>query len=84
MISKLREDLLRNISRETSGYYYEAGRTIDEAKKVTAAVRAMKKRDLELKKFTVYEDRFQIPLGMGIGLLLLYTVLLVKRKGRRI
>ncbi|HUT65907.1 MAG TPA: VWA domain-containing protein [Spirochaetota bacterium] len=84
VISRLRNDLLRTISRETYGYYYKAGRTVDEAKKVTAAVRAMKKRDLELKRFTVYEDRFQIPLGVGIGLLLLYISILVKKNGKRL
>ena len=57
---------------------------MDEAKKVTAAVRVMKKRDLELKRFTVYEDRFQIPLGVGIGLLLLYIGILMKKKGKRL
>jgi Ca-activated chloride channel family protein len=83
VISTLQEDLLRTIARETSGYYYKAGRTVDEAKKVIAAVRAMKKRDLEITRFTVYEDRFQVPLSIGIGLLFLYTGVSVRRKTRR-
>jgi Ca-activated chloride channel family protein len=82
VISTLREDLLRTIARETSGYYYGAGRTVDEAKKVIATVRTMKKRDLELTRFTVYEDRFQIPLGIGISLLFLYTGVSMRKKGK--
>jgi Ca-activated chloride channel family protein len=79
VISTLRDDLLRSIARETSGVYYQVDRTVDEAKKIIAALRDMKKRDLQTKRFTVYEDRFQIPLGAGIGLLLLYVFLLARR-----
>ncbi|MBN2323628.1 MAG: VWA domain-containing protein [Spirochaetes bacterium] len=81
VISTLRDDILRSISRETSGAYYQADRTVDEAKKMIAAVRDMKKRDLQTKRFTVYEDRFQIPLGAGIWLFLLYVFLLTRRSG---
>jgi len=81
VISAMRDDLLRSISRETSGAYYQADRTVDEAKKMVAAVRDMKKRELQTKRFTVYEDRFQMPLGAGIGLLLLYVFLATKGSG---
>jgi len=42
----------------------------------------MKKRELETKRYTVYEERFQISLAAGLILLILYMVRSV-RAGRR-
>jgi Ca-activated chloride channel family protein len=78
VISKLGDDLLQRISQQTGGRYYEAGTRITETKKILDEVASMKKRDLEVKKFTVWEDRFQIPLGIGIVLLLLYIYTTVR------
>jgi Ca-activated chloride channel family protein len=72
VISRLGADLLQRISQQTGGRYYEAGTRVTETKKILNEVASMKKRDLEVKRFTVWEDRFQIPLGIGIILLLLY------------
>jgi Ca-activated chloride channel family protein len=78
VISKLRDDMLRRISQQTGGRYYEAGIKVTETRKILAEVANMKKRDLELKKFTVWEDRFQIPLGVGIVFLLFYIYTTVR------
>jgi Ca-activated chloride channel family protein len=73
VISRLGDDLLQRISQQTGGRYYEAGTRVTETKKILNEVASMKKRDLEVNRFTVWEDRFQIPLGIGIILLLLYV-----------
>ncbi|UCB44963.1 MAG: VWA domain-containing protein [Spirochaetota bacterium] len=72
VISRLRDDILQRISQQTGGRYYEAGARVIETKKILVEVANMKKRDLEVKRFTVWEDRFQIPLGIGILFLLFY------------
>jgi Ca-activated chloride channel family protein len=72
VISRLEDDILRRISQQTGGRYYEAGTRVTETRKILAEVANMMKRDLEVNKFTVWEDRFQIPLGVGILFLLFY------------
>ena len=80
VISRLSDDLLKEIAEKTKGYYFEAGAGLNEIGRFLSTVNAMKKRELETKKYTVYEERFQIPLGIGILFLLLYAVTAVKTK----
>ncbi|MCK4803692.1 MAG: VWA domain-containing protein [Spirochaetes bacterium] len=82
VISKLDDSLLKEIAEKTGGYYFEAGERMNEIRKFLSTVQAMKKRELETKKYTVYEERFQIPLSMGILFLLLYIFRTVKTKRR--
>ncbi len=82
VISKLRDDLLKEIAEKTNGYYFEAGTGMGEIPKFLSTVNSMKKRELETKRYTVYEERFQFPLGIGLLFLLLsvFTSLKTKRE----
>ncbi len=81
VISKLRDDLLKTISQETNGYYFETGKTSNEIKRFLSTLESMKKRELETKRYTVYEERFQIPLAVGILLIFLYILTTVRMRG---
>lgn len=80
VISSLQENLLRGISEQTGGYYFRADRTYNEVDKFLSSLETMKKRDIETKKFTVFEERFQIPLGCGILFFFLYVFSLVRTR----
>jgi len=83
VISALDEDNLKGISESTNGYYFKAGNTHDAVRKFLSTLNTLEKREIETKKYTVYEERYQIPLGTGILFLLLYllTVMKVKKAG---
>jgi Ca-activated chloride channel family protein len=80
VISSLQENLLRGVAEQTGGYYFRAGRSHDEAEKVRTSLETLKKREIETKKFTVYEERFQIPLGCGILFFFLYVFSLTRSR----
>ena len=82
VISKLREDLLKDISLRTKGSYLKAGKTYGEISKLLSSIESLKKRELETKKYTLYEDRFQIPLLFAIISIMLYISVSVKVKRR--
>ncbi len=72
VISSLDETVLKSIADTTGGYYFRAGKSFNEVTKLLSALETMKKREIETKKYTVYEERFQIPLTLGILFLFLY------------
>ncbi len=78
VISSLDETVLKRIADTTGGYYFRAGTSYNEVNKLLGALETMKKREIETKKYTVYEERFQIPLALGILFLLLYIFTLVR------
>ena len=80
VISRLADDLLKEIAQKTNGYFIEAGGGLNEVGKFLAIVNAMKKRELETKKYTVYEERFQIPLGVGMLFLIFFITSTLKTK----
>jgi Ca-activated chloride channel family protein len=82
VISRLEDRMLKEIADKTDGYYFEAGEKMNEIRRFLSTVQVMKKRELETKEYTVYEERFQIPLALGIFFLLLYIYSTVKTKSR--
>jgi len=78
VISSLDETLLKSIADTTGGFYFRAGKSFNEVNKLLGALETMKKREIETKKYTVYEERFQVPLALGILFLLLYIFTLLK------
>jgi len=80
IISRLSDEYLKEIAEKTDGYYFEAGEQMNEIFKFQATVNAMKKRELETKRYTVYEERYQIPLALGILFVVLFSLLSVKTK----
>ncbi len=84
ILSRLSDEYLKEIAEKTDGYYFEAGEQMNEIYKFQATVAAMKKRELETKKYTVYEERYQIPLALGILFVMLFSFLSVKTKRSRL
>jgi Ca-activated chloride channel homolog len=82
VISRLGDSLLKEIAEKTQGYYFEAGGVVNEIGRFHAAMASMKKRELETKRFTVYEERFQFPLALGMVLLVISALRSVRSKGR--
>jgi len=82
VISSLNDHLLKLISEETQGYYFEAQEKLNEITKLLGAINNMKKRELETKRYTVYEERFQFPLGLGLIFVIFYSLQTVKSKRR--
>jgi Ca-activated chloride channel family protein len=82
VISRLDDTLLKEIAEKTQGYYFEAGAAVNEISRFTAAVASMKKRELETKKYTVYEERFQFPLALGTFFLVLSMLRSVRTRGK--
>lgn len=80
ILSRLSDEHLKEIAEKTDGYYFEAGEQMNEIFKFLATVNAMKKRELETKRYTVYEERYQIPLALGILFVVLFSLLSVKTK----
>lgn len=72
VITRLHEETLRIISEKTGGYYISVSDDFLETRKLLSTINSMKKRELEKNQYTVYEERFYIPLGFAIIFLFLY------------
>lgn len=66
IITMLDEETLRWIAETTGGFYFRAGDTFDEVKRFKSTLDSLMKREFEMKKFTVYEERYQVPLVIGL------------------
>ncbi len=80
--TKLDEELLQKISLATNGKYYHAEPGRFELEEILKEINKMEKRELESERISQYEDRFQIPLGIAI-VLLIGEMLISDRKRRR-
>ena len=80
VISQLDDYLLRNIAERTGGEYFKTTDTFDEIRRFNSALDTLKKREYETKRYTVYEERFQIPLALGILFLLIYASITVRMR----
>jgi len=78
VISQLDDYLLRNIAEQTRGEYFKTTDTFDEIRRFISALETLKKREYETKRYTVYEERFQIPLALGILFMVLYALTTVR------
>ncbi|MBZ0264157.1 VWA domain-containing protein [bacterium] len=73
--SKLNEDLLRQIANATGGSYFRATQGGEEFRKVYKHMFGMDRKELEARRITDYEDRFQPFLIIALILLLLEFIL---------
>jgi len=81
--TRLDEVLLQKIALATGGQYYAARPGQFELKKVVQAIQTMEKREMESQLFNQFEERFQIPLGIGLLLLVAELLISDRRKRRR-
>ncbi len=81
VISQLDDYLLKNIAERTGGEYFKTTDTFDEIRRFNSALDTLKKREYETKRYTVYEERFQIPLALGIVFMLIYASITLRVRG---
>ncbi|MFZ0392164.1 MAG: VWA domain-containing protein [Calditrichia bacterium] len=71
---------LEKIAFETDGKFYISSTGESELEKIYDEISALEEKELTARKFTQFEDRFQIFLLLGILLLLVETLLGERRK----
>jgi Ca-activated chloride channel family protein len=81
VVTKLNEDMLRQIAAAGDGSYVRANNATTGLSKVLDDINKIQKQEIETRQFTDYEDRFQIFLAMAL-ILLLVELLIADRKGK--
>lgn len=81
VITKLNEDMLRQIAAAGGGAYARANNASTGLKRIFEDISDIDKKEIETRQFTDYEDRFQIFLAIAI-LLLIIELLIADRKTR--
>jgi Ca-activated chloride channel homolog len=80
--TKLDMDTLQQIAAKTGGRWHQATGGQLELTDIYDEIREQEDKDLESNVTTVYEDRFQIPLAIGLILLMVEPCLSDRRKRR--
>jgi Ca-activated chloride channel family protein len=78
--SRLNEELLRQVATTTGGSYYRATQGGQEFRAIYRTLFGMDKDELESRRITGFEDRFQPLLAAGLLLLVLETLLPTGRR----
>lgn len=81
VITKLDEDMLRQVAAAGNGAYARANNTSTGLRKVFDDINQIEKKEIETKQFTDYEDRFQMYLAIAL-ILLIVELLIANRKSR--
>lgn len=79
IVTKLNEDMLRQIAAAGNGSYARANNASTGLRKIFDDISQIEKKEIETKQFTDYEDRFQYYLATALVLLLL-ELLIADRK----
>ncbi len=79
VMTRLDESTLRELAEETGGAYHRASPGESELEGIYGEVAAMEKKQLASIQVAQYEERFQIPVLLGL-LLLLADLLLAERR----
>jgi Ca-activated chloride channel family protein len=80
VISHLEEELLSQIAETTGGKYFRSTSSEEEVEKIASEVSGMEKKELESKVYLTYLEKFQYPLAVAIGLVLLEMLIPTGRK----
>jgi len=78
--TRLDEETLQRIALATDGKYYPATPSHPELDAIISAIANMEKKEIEAKKFSHYEERFQYPLGAAILFIILAFVIPERQK----
>ena len=81
VITKLNEDMLRQIAAAGGGAYARANNASSGLKRIFDDINEIDKKEIDTRQFTDYEDRFQIFLGLTI-IMLIIELLIADRKTR--
>ncbi len=79
VVTKLDEVSLERIADIGKGSYYRGTNSQDELNEIYKSINTLQKRELGVRQFTDYEDRFQIFVAAGILLLVLELLISEKR-----
>lgn len=74
VISKRDETTLREMAREGRGRYFDGNR-LDVAKELMEDMRQLQRAEFGMTRMADMEDRFQLPLGLGLLFLFIRTLL---------
>lgn len=66
VISKLNEDLLRKVAEKTGGKYFALTEGSTVAEDLQKALSALEKSEYQVRLLKLLEERFQIPLAIGL------------------
>jgi Ca-activated chloride channel family protein len=81
IITKLNEQMLRDIAQAGNGVYIRADNS-NNIKEITSMIEQLEKKDFEEASFTAYESRYHYPLIIGLCCLLA-EVLIFERINRK-
>ena len=81
VITKLNEDMLRQIAAAGKGAYAAANNASTGLRKVFDEINEIEKKEIETKQFTDYENRFQIYLAAAL-LFLIIELMIAQRKSK--
>jgi Ca-activated chloride channel family protein len=81
--SRMDPELLREIARLGGGSFYHAQPGHFELLDVLKEINGLEKRELDSQRFSRFEDRYQIPLGIALLLLLLEMQISDRRRRRQ-
>ncbi len=81
--TRLDETLLARIAQITGGSYNPATAAETELDRVAEAISGMDKKEMQAKLMTQYEERYQVPLAIGVAALLADSLLSARRRVRR-
>lgn len=79
VITKLDEDMLRQIAAAGNGSYARANNASTGLNKIFDDIAQIEKKEIETRQFTDYEDQFQFYLGGAIFLLILELLIASRR-----
>ena len=83
VLGKLDAVTLQKIALSTNGKYHRATRGELELQKIYDDIAKLEQKQLQTRKFTQHEDRFQFPLALAILLLTIEWAMTDRRKIRR-
>lgn len=83
VLSKLDAVTLQRIALATNGKYHHATQGELELQKIYRDISKLERKQLQTRKFTQHEDRFQFPLALAVLLLTAEWVLTDRRRVRR-
>jgi len=81
VVTKLNEDMLRQIAAAGDGSYVRASNATSGLSKILDDINKIQKKEIETRQFTDYEDHFQLFLAMALILMLL-ELLVADRKSK--
>jgi Ca-activated chloride channel family protein len=75
VMTRLEVEALRKIAVATGGRFYRASQTGEELDRIISEISEMEKHQLESRVYTDYKEWFQLPLLVGLILLLIEVVI---------